>query len=227
MWRQLINMWKSNNLLEQAWKQSFEMLDITQNMFLESVRVLRESDVSLLKKDIRDRDKVVNEYQQDVRRKVMTHCALQGSKELAGGLILVSIVIDIERIGDYIKNIVDLAMVHPERLLGGIFESSLQKIETAVKDNFLRTREYLETSNIESAAELLKQYAWVNPECDQRTMELIQQKDRKIHSGDAATLVLYFRSLKRINSHLRNITTSIVNPFDMIGFKPENRFADI
>jgi hypothetical protein len=37
------------------------------------------------------------------------------------------------------------------------------------------------------------------------------------------SLAMYFRWLKRINSHLRNITTSVVNPFDRIGFEPKKR----
>ena len=118
-------------------------------------------------------------------------------------------------------------MVHPDRLSGRMFEDSLQKIETAVKDNFMCTKEYIQTSDVKRAGELLKRYEWVNPECDERTVELIQYKDRRIKSGDAATLVLYIRSLKRINSHLRNITTSIVNPFDRIGFKPDNPLEDV
>ena len=73
---------------------------------------------------------------------------------------------------------------------------------------------------------VLNLYEWINPECDQRCNELVQERDETIRSGNAATLVLYFRSLKRINSHLRNILTSIVNPFDRIGFKPEDPQED-
>ena len=227
MWRNLIKMWKSDNLLDQAWKQSFEMLDITHEMFLEAIGSLRERDDSIIKKEIRDKDKIVNHYEQEVRRKVMTHCTLQGPNELPGGLVLVSIVIDIERIGDYTKNIVELAMAHPKRLDGGLFEPSLKKIEEAVKDNFIRTKACVESSDIKAALKLLKQYEYVNPECNQRSIELVQEKDKKLSIGDAATLALYFRWLKRVNSHLRNITTSIVNPFDRIGFNPKNQLEDI
>ncbi len=227
MWRNLIKMWKSDNLLDQAWKQSFEMLDITHEMFLEAIGSLRERDDSIIKKEIRDKDKIVNKYEQEVRRKVMTHCALQGPNELPGGLVLVSIVIDIERIGDYTKNIVELAMLHPKRLDGGLFESSLKKIEEAVKDNFIRTKACVESSDVKAAMKLLKDYEYVNPECNQRSIELVQEKDKNLSIGDAATLVLYFRWLKRVNSHLRNITTSIVNPFDRIGFNPTHKLEDI
>ena len=40
-----------------------------------------------------------------------------------------SVVIDIERIGDYTKNIYDLAVNHPKKLNGGSVEDRLSKIE--------------------------------------------------------------------------------------------------
>lgn len=227
MWRNLISMWKSDNLLEQAWSQSFEMLTITWEMFQEAVRVLREENNTILNKEVRDKDKKVNRFQQDVRRKVLTHCAVQGSCDLASAMVLVNVVIDIERIGDYTKNIVDLASSHVSRLAGGLFENSLVKVEEAVQEAFQQTRQIIVKSDVEAARALLKSYEWVNPECDQRCNELIHEKDHSLHSGDAATLALYFRSLKRINSHLRNIVTSVVNPFDRIGYNPDKPLEDI
>ena len=63
----------------------------------------------------------------------------------------------------------------------------------------------------------------MNNACDEIVVALVKEKDSKIKSGDAAALVLYTRWLKRINSHLRNITTSVVNPFDRIGFEPKKK----
>lgn len=221
MWRNLIRLWKSDNLLDQAWTQSFQMLAITHQMFHEAMQVLRESESPMINKEIREKDRKVNIFQQDVRRKVIMHCAVQGTCDMASALVLVSIVIDIERIGDYTKNIVDLAAVHPRRLTGGPYEESLAKIESAAGDIFDRSQQIIEKSEDREARRLLSEYIWVNPECDQRCDELVQEKHQGIRSGDAATLVLYFRSLKRINSHLRNILTGVVNPFDRIGFQPD------
>ena len=115
MWQQLIQTWKSSSLLAQAWDESYEMLRIDQRMFNEAVRVLRESGDDRVDQEIRKLDVKVNKYERDVRRKVMTHCTVVGTTELPGGMVLVSIVIDIERIGDYCKNILDLATAHPTR----------------------------------------------------------------------------------------------------------------
>lgn len=221
MWKNLIAMWKSDNLLEQAWKESFEMLDITRGMFLEAVRVLRESDDREVKKEIREQDKIVNAYLQDVRRKVITHCAIQGPEQLPGGLVLVSIVIDIERLGDYTKNIVDLVTYRPETLHGQRFEKKLRRIEKAVKDMFKQTKSCIVDSDEKRSIDVLESYKWVNGLCDKCVKGLVKEKDKSLSPGDAASLAIYFRWLKRINSHLRNITTSVVNPFDRIGFMPD------
>jgi len=224
MLRDLIQIWKSSNLMDQAWKESFEMLEITNSMFLEAVRILRESDDIEIKKEIREKDKIVNHYLRDVRRKVLTHCSLEGRKEgreLPSGLALISIVIDIERVGDYTKNVVDLVTYRPEKLNGGILEKNTRKIELAVKDNFKRTRSIIEKSDENAAAELLREYAWVSGMCDECIISLVQGKDKSLSPSDSASMALYMRYLKRINAHLRNVLTSIVNPFDRIGFNPK------
>lgn len=220
MWKQLMNILSSDNLLKQACHQSYEMLEICQEMFLEAMTILRERDDANLSEEIRQRDKIVNQYEQEVRRKVMTHCTVQGPTAVPGGMALVSIIIDIERIGDYTKNIVDLARNHPKRLLGGVLEEDLQRIEAAVKDNFSRTRTSVESSDAEAALKLLKDYEWVSVQCDDSLWDIVKEKDKNIPPGEAASLALYFRWLKRINAHLRNITTSVVNPFEKIGFNP-------
>ncbi len=210
----------ADNLLKQAWRQSFEMLEICQEMFIEAMTILRERNDANLSEEIRQRDKIVNKYEQEVRRKVMTHCTVQGPTAVPGGMALVSIIIDIERIGDYTKNIVDLARNHPTRLQGGMLEDDLRRIEAAVKDNFIRTRNCIESSDKEKALKLLSDYEWVSVQCDDSLWEIVKEKDKDIEPGDAASLALYFRWLKRINAHLRNMTTSVVNPFEKIGFNP-------
>jgi len=223
MWRDFLNIWKADNLLKQAWQQSFEMLQITEEMFIEAVRSLRESDNEKMDEKIREKDKIVNEYEREVRKKVLTHLSVQAPRGLPAGLVLVSIVIDIERIGDFTKNIIELAVNHPSKLSGGKFENDLQRVEAAVKENFTCTRGCFESSDEASARTLIEEYRWVNQVCDKSLMGLVREEDKSIKPGDAVSLALYFRWLKRIYSHLRNITTSVVNPFDRISFKPAKK----
>ena len=87
----------------------------------------------------------------------------------------------------------------------------------------MRTKSCFESADDASALKLIEEYEWVNPVCDESLMGLVKEDDKSIRPGDAVSLGLYFRWLKRINSHLRNISTSVVNPFDKIGFKPKKQ----
>ncbi len=219
MLKELFAIFKKDTLLDRAYRRSYEMVDITWEMFLKAKKSLRGADLNKLDVNIYDRDVEVNKYQREVRRNVLSHLTVAGADDIYSGLLLVSIIIDIERVGDYTKNMVEMAMNYPAKLHGGMFEEDLEKIEAAVEDTFGRVRKIFETSDVQDAEKLLSEYHWVNRLCDQHVIDYIKGVDKNISSNDAASLALYFRYLKRINSHLRNIATSVVNPFDQIGFR--------
>ncbi|MCG6912941.1 hypothetical protein LJE86_03410 [bacterium BMS3Abin03] len=223
MIKEILSIFKSNTLMDRAFQRSYDMLDLTHKMFLQAKRVLRETEHTNLDFDIHNEDNEVNKYQREVRKDVFNHLVLTEGEQLSSGLILVSIVIDLERIGDYTKNIVDLARNHPPKLQGKTFEDDLVRIENAVLENFRRTIEVFKNSDEEAAIELLKEFKWISKLSDDRLYSLVKQTDPEIPSGSAVALALYFRSLKRINSHLRNVTTSVVNPFHRIGYKPKKK----
>lgn len=219
MWKELITVWKSDNLLLQAWDESYEMLEISREMFWEAIRILRESDDLTVNREIRKKDTVVNAYLQEVRRKVMTHCSVQGPRSLPSGMILVSIVIDMERIGDYCKNILDLAEVHPQRLTVSEYEETLRDIEQEIKSRFDGTIDVLKDQDVEKARMMMNTFmAEISGICDRIDEDLVQGKVERLTPSDSAALALYVRYLKRISAHLNNIATSVVNPFDRIGF---------
>ena len=220
MWNEILSLWSKDNLQEQAWKRSFEMLKITHDMFLEAVRVLREDDSTGVREEVRAKDKIVNAYVWDVRKMVLTHMTSQSSHELPEGMVLISIVIDIERLGDYTKNIVDLAVHHARLLDAKKFEKDLSAIEQAVKRLYAKTVNGFTVPNAEASRKLLDKYSWINRRSDELLMDLVDEKDPDIPSGIAVSLGLYIRWLKRINSHLQNIISSQVNPFPKIGFRP-------
>ena len=223
MFKKWLAIFKKDTLMDRAYRRSFKMLDITLDMFCEARESLRNRDDSEIDLKIKERDKQVNSFEREVRRMVFNHLAIQGTIDLPSGLALVSIIIDIERIGDYTKNMVELALDHPGRLHGGQFEEDLKRMEEAVEGNFITTKKCFADEDSALALALLEKYAWVNDACDDRVKDVVQEKDTSIRPGDAAAMTLYIRFLKRVNSHLRNITTSVVNPFDRIGFNPKKK----
>ncbi|NIP41212.1 MAG: PhoU domain-containing protein, partial [candidate division Zixibacteria bacterium] len=105
MLKKLKEYFSKESLLSQSYDETEKTLNICSEMFDETVRSLRYSDTADLKIDIYEKDKQINKYQQEIRRKMMTHLAVSPRKEIHNALVLISIVIDVERIGDYAKNI--------------------------------------------------------------------------------------------------------------------------
>jgi phosphate transport system protein len=165
---------------------------------------------------------MVNKYEREVRRKVLKHLAITGGVNIIPGLILTSIVIDIERIGDYTKNIKDLAVAHPRKLACGTFENDIKKIEGDVDALFGKVVQCLKTSDKRQAAELMSSNWWIIKRCDEIVNHLIAEKDKTLSSGDAVSSAMYARYLKRIAAHLINVVSSVVNPFEGIGFRGED-----
>jgi phosphate uptake regulator len=221
MFKKWLMIFKKDTLMNRAYQRSFEMLDITKTMFSKAKESLRQREDNEINLGIKKTDKKVNSYEREVRRMVLNHLAVIGTVDLPSGLVLISIIIDIERIGDYAKNMVELALDHPGKLYGGEFEEMISRIEEGLDDSFIQTKKCFKDADADTALVLLEKYAWVNDACDEIVTNVVREKDKNIKPGDAAALALYTRWLKRINSHLRNITTSVVNPFDRIGYQPK------
>jgi phosphate transport system protein len=226
MLENLLNVFRKDNLFAQAIEECHAMLDLDLDMYQASVKSLRESDQGDIQLDVAASDKRINAYERDVRKKVMTHLAVAGSADLPAGLVLVTVVIDIERIGDYTKNIYELARSHPQRLQAGSLEPRLQEVEAGVTQLFQDMIPAFKMHEEEMARRIMTGYKEsLSAACESITMDVVSGTVTDLPSADAAAVSLYARYLKRIASHSRNIVTSIVNPFHRIGYreKPEIR----
>ncbi len=219
MFKQIFEIFNSNSLYEQALEECHEMLDIDLTMFKASIQSLRKSDSSEIDIDIYAMDKKINEFERDVRRKIMTHLAVGGKEDVGSGLVLVSVVIDIERIGDYTKNIYDLAVTHPKRLDGGAAETRLSEIEKISYSLFEDSIDAFKKQDIDKARNLMGFYKDnISSQADSITNDIISGTVENIQAGEAAAVALYARYLKRIAAHSRNLISSVVNPFERIGY---------
>ena len=218
MIRQILQLLSRDNLQVQALSECYEMLDMCHTMVTASVESLRHSDTADVAVDIYEMDQKLNAFERGVRRKVMTHLSLGHTSDIGSGLTLVSIVIDLERIGDYSKNIYDLAVNHPGRLAVGKHVSEVERIETAALENFDRTVKAFKAGDIEESLRLMKDYK-VDISSQVTAMEKqLVAGETDLAVSDAVALALYMRFLKRISAHSRNLISSLVNPVDRIGY---------
>jgi phosphate transport system protein len=220
MWKNIVNVFRKSDLYTQALEESHTMLGIDLAMFDASIQSLRQSDSPHIPLDVYSLDKRINAYERDVRRKVFTHLLVSGASDLSSGLILATVVIDIERIGDYAKNICDLARSHPARLHAGSLEPEVATIETQTVDIFHDTVSAFRSGNIDQARLIMSKYKeTLSTACESIVTRIVSGQANDLPPADSAAVALYVRYLKRIAAHSRNICTSLVNPFHRLGYK--------
>lgn len=168
----------------------------------------------------------VNKTERAVRKELLVHTSVRGARaDLPLVLSYMSIVKDAERVGDYAKNIWDLADA-------GIDLSDAPDLDhlTDVRD---RTSEAIgETARIfrerdtTAAHETIKALDAFLDECD---AEIRCQLESTGAARDAVSRALLYRYLKRIGAHLMNVLTSLVMPVHRLDFydeKKADRVAD-
>jgi len=219
MLKELQEIFSRKGLMEQAIDASQDMLIVDSEMFKEAVKYLRESEADEIALNVEEKDIKINKFEREVRKKVLTHLAVNDVSDLNAGLVLISIVIDIERIGDYTKNIVELAQNHSGKLNGGKWEKKLIRFETTISNNFDVLIKAFEQSDTLLAKKLLDELWKIKNECDDCIWILLKESDSGYNVADAVAIALYMRYLKRISSHLMNVATSLVNPFHKIGYR--------
>ena len=221
VFKDLVNIWKSEDSLSQAWASSNEMLTLSHEMFVDSVNALRSGEKNKVIKSIKQRDTDINEYHRDIRKKVVTYYSI--SKDVTNihsGLVLINMVVDIERVGDYTKNFLDLAKHYPEKLISENISDDLRVIERAVIGRFGDTIKAVEKMDEEIAKDLIKSYRNdLGKLSDSLVASSISGNLQIGEEHKASSMVLYARYLKRIGAHLKNITSVVVNPFESVGYK--------
>ena len=220
VFKNLVNIWKSEDSLSQAWGSSNEMLTLSHVMFTDSIGAVRSGEKNKVIKSIKQRDTDINKYQRDIRKKVVTYYSISKDvTNLDSGLVLINMVVDIERIGDYTKNILDLAKHHPKKLVSEKISDDLRVVEKAVIERFGNTIKAVEEMDEEVAKELIKSYrSDLGKLSDNLVASSISGKLQIGEEHKASSMVLYARYLKRIGAHLKNITSVVVNPFESIGY---------
>lgn len=222
MFHKFKELFSSESLLDAAFDTTFTMLEFDQKMYLAARDALRDSNTAELPFDIKQTDRRINKFEREVRRNVLTHLTVAGTANLVPGLVLVSVVIDVERIGDYTKNIVDLASLHPDKLLGGVHENDLREIEADVKKRFEQIFPILGDHDTELAKDVLANEEKTGKQSEAIVSALLTKPDPNLSTGEAVAVAMYARYLKRINAHLTNIASAIINPFPRIGFRSKD-----
>ena len=168
--------------------------------------------------DLYELDRKINEDEITVRRMVLEHLAANPQADLSAGVVLISTIIDIERVGDYAKNVYEqrerLGEPWPQK--EGFNE--VRGLVEELGSIFHETALSVHTGNREQARQAMDRQHELNQTCEDYLDELCDAT--QLSAREVVVLALTIRFVKRIGAHLSNLASSVVNPFDRIGFRP-------
>ncbi len=220
-----MNIFKSNpksDLLQECIDETVRMLDLSHEMFqLVTTALVQDAppeDVRTIKK----MDKEMNRLHRDVRRKVYEHLTLAGTHDLYFSLVLLSIVDDTERVGDYDKNIAEIITLIPRRLEFGPYTEDFNLLWKQTNRFFDATITAFREDDESEARFVLDKYGEVSDTCDDMIDDIIGGADTEFIARDLVALMMLVRFFKRVNAHLKNISSSLTNPFHRIGYRPKD-----
>ncbi len=194
-----------------------QMLDDGRHIFdAASNALVGGTDPATVKEGIWSTDKRINHNERKIRRRVLTHASVHGRAPIASDLVLMSLVKDAERIGDYAKNLYDLASLGPN-LDSGVREELVELKDTASR-MLVRCKNIYRSEDEAAARAFIAEAGSFNKHCDLRTNEMVMRREA---DGTAAAAALAYRYLKRVVSHAMNIITSVVVPFDKLDYFDE------
>lgn len=171
-------------------------------------------------KEIFKRDKRINKQMIKIRRRIVSRLSMEDSAtDVPTALIFMNAVKDAERIGDYGKNIYEIAEMMPEDADLELFRAWLGPRAERLGELVERTRVAFVDSDDSESARIIADTRQVGRECE----DAIREVTATITDvRTAVALVLALRFYKRIASHLSNIATTVVMPVDMLDFHDED-----
>ena len=212
---ELLSFWRDQSSLKHVFSSFDDMLATAKHMFeLATAPIFNDGgDFNQTKRNLIKMDGRLNTLQQVIRRDIIMHIAVQGTSDIVPCLVMMSITKDAERIGDYAKNICEVAE-HCSKIKKDPLFADLKAMSDTICHWFDKTRESFDQSDKE-LARATREAAYAHEKrCDKLIWELAE--DNEGRNAVAAALMLRF--FKRIGAHLGNILTTVVMPFDKIDY---------
>lgn len=221
MFKNLLGFWKGRQFLDQVFGEFKEMLDDTEHMFtVVCDRLINNVDKPGLKQSIYDVDKRVNALQREIRKRIVEHLTLQPTVDVTACLVLMSVVKDAERLGDYCKNLFEVAELLAEPIDREAFSQYFDELDIKIIDLFKQTSHAFVDADEDVARQAWDTERLIAKGCDQ-IVEEIAKSD--LPPNRAVCYVLIARHLKRIVAHLTNIATAVILPLTDLDYFDEKR----
>ncbi len=211
MLKQIIDIWRSRKTEERLYNEFVEMLEMDWKMFEIAMGViggrLKPDDVQ---DDLFRRDIEVNRKERSIRKQIVESLSVRGENTtVPASLVLMSVVKDAERVGDYCKNLLETAQLMQKPVTDLKYSQEVLEIGEHVCRIFQESIRAFAEEDEDQAREIIEDEGLMNKRCD-ALIEAIARSD--LGANEAVTTALWIRFLKRIEAHLSNICSSVVLP---------------
>ena len=225
MLKELLSIFRAGEPLAEMGDNFSKMLGLTYDMtimagdifFSESLQA--EARTAVYKTDVK-----VNKLERKIRKQVIAHLSLSsGRASVPYNLLLMSLVKDVERIGDYAKNLSETRDYHPSALPDDQIVQELREVRSEIEGVFAEIAPVFETSDHERAVELIREGRDQTRRCD----AIVGRVARSEYDASTATsVVMGARFYKRIAAHVLNVLSSVVMPLHKLDYYDEKRLAE-
>ena len=204
--------------LEHIDAQVQRMINDARHTFDLAMNALTGGPVATVADEVRRTDRRINITEMEIRRELVVHASVHGGVDTPEVLVFMNMVKDLERIGDYNKNIFDLA------------DEGVSLAEAPDLDRLLGYRDEL-SSRIALMGELLTTRAEDGARAyitrgDELRREFDDRINELVHSTEPAVVAvpraLLYRFLKRVTAHSLNVVSAVVMPVDRLDYFDED-----
>ena len=224
MFKNILGFYKGKHFLTQVLEEFKDMLDNAECMYkLVCGTLLDNVQQPDLKDKIHEIDKKVNSLEKHIRGRIVEHLVLQPEVDVAACLVLMSVVKDAERLGDYAKNLYEVTELLEKPIDRTVFSQYFNDIDKDIVILFEQTKHAFvqaDASEAESSWDYEKRIA---KGCD-RIIEQVAMSDLSVNEAVCFTLIA--RHFKRVVAHLVNIATSMILPLSDLDYYDEKRTAE-
>lgn len=223
MFKELIGLFRSDNPLASIAEKFSQMLALAWENTRAAGEIYfgkkasAEERSQIYKKDIQ-----INKLERAIRKRVVAHLSFpENIPDVPYCLLMMSLVKDVERLGDYAKNLAEVMDQHGGRLADGDILDELVEIRTEVEKGFEGATELVGSTDLERVLELIRSGRDVAQRCDLLITKIARSD---VDAATAAASVLATRYYKRIGGHVLNTLSSIVMPLHKIDYYDEDDF---
>lgn len=197
-------------LIEAAFEDISSMLHHSGRMLDLALAALLDNQP--LERDLDEMDDPVDESERMVRRSVLEHLSFNPQQDLVASLVLVSMVQDAERIGDFARGIGELVPLARSPRTGP-FADRLRSCAEELRPLFEVTETAFRKDDPRRARGVMEKATELKAVLQDYTADVAASE---LTADMAVVYASAARILRRIGSHLSNIASSVAQPYDRI-----------